>query len=105
MVLFVKICKSVPTTFVDETYYKDHYTHYKAQRNGKDLVLFNAYAIKCWIKHMCMKREHRVVKTGKRGLCIKDTVEVPTNVYHDKAANNREYMVAAGFLINVQKMC
>ena len=52
-----------------------------------------------------MKREHCVVEAGKRGLCIKDTVEVPTNVYHDKAANNREYMVAAGFLVNVQKMC
>ena len=54
---------------------------------------------------MCMKREHRVVKTGKRGLCIKDTVEVPANVYHNEAANNRKYMVAAGFLVNVQKMC
>ena len=101
----IKECKGICTAFVNEANHKYDTAHESAHNNTRYLILMNSYSAQGCYKVLCAKREHRVVEAGKRGLCIKDTVEVPANVYHDKAANNREYMVAASFLVNVQKMC
>ena len=88
-----------------QTYDKNDTPHHKRKAQRAYLILMNSYSAQGCYKVLCMKRKYGVVEAGKRGLRIKDTVEVPANVYHNEAANNREYMVAASFLVNVQQMC